>query len=246
MQKGFARHRRFRVWPTFSPGLLLPLLLLAACQVILPPGETAVTAATVDAPVTVPADAPRFIVDAEASEIRLLVYRAGPLARFGHNHVISGRVRGEIRAGERAAESGFRLEIPVESFIVDPHAARAEEGEEFAAEVSEEARQATRDNMLGKDVLDAATRPLIEINSIALVGPRWNPTVLARVTLHGATRDLRFPAAVMQQGDLLTVVAAFRVRQSDFDLTPLAVLGGKLQVSDPVDIRLRLVARRAN
>jgi hypothetical protein len=50
----------------------------------------------------------------------------------------------------------------------------------------------------------------------------------------------------MQQGDLLTVVAAFRVRQSDFDLTPLAVLGGKLQVSDPVDIRLRLVARRAN
>lgn len=211
-----------------------------------PPEVTAVIATPIAAAVKVPADAPRFLVDAEASEIRLLVYRAGPLARFGHNHVISGRVRGEIRAGERAAESGFRLEIPVESFIVDPRAARAEEGEEFAAEVSEEARQATRDNMLGKDVLDAASLPLIEINSIALVGPRWNPTVHARATLHGATRDLRFPAAVMQQGDLLTVVAGFRVRHSDFDLIPFTTLGGGLQVRDPIDIRLRLVARRAN
>jgi hypothetical protein len=194
----------------------------------------------------VPVDAPRFVVDPEASEVRLLVYRAGPLARFGHNHVISGRVRGEIRAGERAAESGFRLEIPVESFSVDPPQARAEEGEEFTAEVSEQARQATRDNMLGRDVLDAASRPLIEISSIALIGPSWNPTVLARATLHGVTRDLRFSAAVVQQGDFLTVVARFPVRQSDFDLAPFTALGGGLQVRDAIDIRLRLVARRAN
>ena len=210
-----------------------------------PPEDTAVIAAPVVAGAKVPADAPRFLVNPEASEIRLLVFRAGPLARFGHNHVISGRVHGEIHAGERAAESGFRLEIPIESFIVDAPAARVEEGEEFASEVSEEARQATRDNMLGKDVLDAARQPLIEINSIALVGPRWNPTVLARATLHGTTRDLRFPAAVMQQGDLLTVVASFRVRQSDFDLTPFTMLGGGIQVRDAIDIRLRIVARRA-
>ena len=244
MQRASAGNRRFHVCRTLSSGLLFPLLLLAACQTMPPPGDTAVTAAPIDAEVRVPANAPRFLLDAEASEIRLLVYRAGPLARFGHNHVISGRVRGEIRAGERASESGFRIEIPVESFIVDPRAARAEEGEEFAAEVSEEARQATRDNMLGKDVLDAASRPVIEIASVALVGPRWNPTVLARATLHGATRDLRFPAAVVQQGDSLTVVAWFQVRQSDFDLTPYTALGGGLQVRDTIDIRLRLFARR--
>jgi polyisoprenoid-binding protein YceI len=189
-----------------------------------PPGETAVIAAPVAAGVKLPTDAPHFVVDSEASEIRLLVYRAGA----------------------RAADSGFRLEIPVESFMVDPPAARAEEGEEFVSEVSEQARQATRDNMLGKELLDSASRPLIEIKSIALTGPRWNPTVLARATLHGATRDLRFPAAVVQQGDLLTVIASFRIRQSDFDLTPFTALGGGLQVRDPVDVRLHLVARRAN
>jgi hypothetical protein len=211
-----------------------------------PPADTAVVAGPGASGITFPADAPRFLVDPEASEIRMLVYRAGPLARFGHNHTITGRVRGEIRAGARAADSGFRLEIPVESLIVDVTAARAEEGEEFAAEVSEQARQATRDNLLGKDVLDSASLPLIKVNSVALFGPRWNPTVLAQATVRSTTRDLRFPAAVVQQGDLLTVIASFRVRHSDFDLTPFTALGGGLQVRDVIDIRLRLVARRAD
>lgn len=198
-----------------------------------------------DVGVTLPADAPRFIVDPEASEIRLLVYRAGPLAQFGHNHVITGRARGEVRAGVSAAASGFRLEVPVESFVVDPPAARAEEGDAFATEVSEQARRDTRENMLGKGVLDMAAHPLIQIDSLALAGPRWNPTVVARVTLRSSTRDLRFPAAVVQRDGLLTVVANFRVRQSDFDVTPFTTLGGGLQVRDIIDIRIRLVARHA-
>jgi len=185
-------------------------------------------------------------VDPAASEIRLLVYRAGPLARFGHNHVIAGGVRGEIWAGSGAAESGFRLEVPVESLAVDPPAARAEEGKEFAAEVSAEARQGTRANMLGGEVLDAARYPLIRIESVALTGPRWNPTVFARATLRGATRDLQFPAAVAQDGDRLTVIAGFRVRQSDFGITPFAALGGGLQVRDAIDVRIRLTARRVD
>jgi len=238
--------RRARTWRTVAAGSLASLLLLAACQTQAPTADTAVLAAPATAGINVPADAPSFVVDAQASEIRLLVYRAGALARLGHNHVITGRARGEIRAGERAGGSGFRLEIPVDSFAVDPPAARAEEGAEFAAEVAEDARQATRKNMLGSDVLDAANHPLITIESVALSGPRWNPTVLARVTLRGVTRDLRFPAAVIQEGNLLTVVASFRIRQTDFALHPLAVLGGGLQVADAIDIRLRLVARRAN
>ncbi|MBI4290854.1 MAG: YceI family protein [Betaproteobacteria bacterium] len=243
MRKAIAGYGRSRKQQTLSAALLF-LLLLGACQTIPQPEDTAVITAPVAAGVEIPADAPRFLVDQDASEIRLLVYRAGPLARVGHNHVVSGHVRGEIRAGERSADSGFRLEIPVESFTVDARAARAEEGEEFASEVSDEARQATRENMLGKDMLDAASRPFIEIASIALAGPRWNPTVTARASLRGATRDLRFPAAVAQQGDLLTVIASFRIRQSDFELTPFSTLGGGLQVRDAIDIRLRIIARR--
>lgn len=197
------------------------------------------------AEISVVPDAPRYAVDPQASEARLLVYRDGPLARFGHNHVIIGRMQGEIRAGDSAAGSAFRLDILVGSFVIDPPAARAEEGADFAAQVSEQARQATRENMLGEEVLDAVRHPMIRIASVALAGPRWNPTVTARITLRGAERDLRFPAAVFQSGDALEVIAGFRLRQSDFGIKPIAVLGGGLLVRDAIDIRVRIVARRA-
>lgn len=198
----------------------------------------------VRADTNVPSGAPRFTVDPAASEIRTLVYRDGPLARFGHNHVIVGRVQGEIRGGDAAAASGFRLEIPVDSFAVDPPAARAEEDDEFAAQVSEPARRDTRENLLGRDVLDAAKHPLIRIESIALAGPAWGPTVTARITLRGVTRQLRFPAAVFRHDDVLVAVASFRINQSEFGIEPFTTLNGGLRVRDALDIRVRVVARR--
>jgi hypothetical protein len=189
--------------------------------------------------------ATRLLVDPARSEIRLRVYRDGPLARFGHNHVIVGPVRGEIRDGDRAADSGFRLEVPVDALVVDPPAARAEEGEDFASDVSDEARRGTRENMLGPALLDAGTSPVVSIESLSLTGPRWNPTVLARVTVRDASRTVRFPAAVADAPDGLTVIASFRIGQSDFGLAPFSVLGGGLLVRDAIDVRLRIVARRA-
>lgn len=231
-----------------SFALCVALLLAAGCATQAPeassPRDTAVLAEPVPAQALVPGEATRYLVDEGASEIRLLAYRAGPLARFGHNHVIVGRVQGEIRAGASAAASGFRLEVPVESFVLDPPAARAEEGEEFSAEVSEPARRATRQNLLGPDMLDAAKHPRIRIASITLAGPDWNPTVTARVTLRGAARDLRFPAAVFRNGDALTVIANFRLRQSEFAIAPFSTLNGGLQVRDALDVRIRVVARR--
>jgi polyisoprenoid-binding protein YceI len=218
-------------------------LLAAACQ-SLPPGDSAVLAEALPAAAVLPADAARYVVDRQASEVRLLVYRDGPLARFGHNHVIVGRAEGEVRAGGSAAESGFRLTIPVESFIVDPPQARAEEGAGFAAEVSAPARRATRENMLGPEVLDAERFPLVRIESVALAGPPWNPTVTARVELRGVSRDVRFAAAVFDDEQTLTVIASFRFRHSDFGIAPFAALGGGLLVHDAIDLRLRLLARR--
>jgi polyisoprenoid-binding protein YceI len=238
--------RKAQTGKTRRLGLIFPLALLAGCQTPAPPGpeDTAVLASPVRRQATPLPEAPRFVVDPDASEIRLLVYRAGPLARFGHNHVISGHARGEIRAGANATASGFRLDIPVASLVVDDPAARAQEDTEFSAQVSAEARRGTREHMLGKDVLDADAYPSIVIESIALSGPRWNPTVRARVTLRGAARELRFPAAVVQCDGLLTVVADFRLRQSEFGIAPYSTLGGGLSVRDEIGVRVHLLARR--
>ena len=218
-------------------------IALSACQLL----PSAGTAAAPPAPASAAASpgGKRYIVDPQASEIRLLVYRDGPMARVGHNHVIVVRVRGEFRVSDTATASGFSIEIPVESLQVDAPASRAEEGDEFAATVSDQARKGTRDNMLGADVLDAAHYPLIRIESDTLLGPRWNPDVNARITVRGKTSALKFPAAVFEQAGSLTVIAAFRVLQSELGMQPYSILGGAVTVRDAIDVRVRLVARPA-
>src|SRR5690606_35441180 len=155
---------------------------------------------------------------------------------------IIGKPSGDVFVGKSAAESAFRLEVPVGTFEIDPAQPRSEEGEDFAAAVSPQAREATRANMLGTEVLDAQPNRSIAIASVSLRGPRWNPMVLARVTLRGSAHNVSFPAAVFEHGDQLVVVASFDIRQSDFGITPYSTLGGGLRVRDEIHVRVRLSA----
>jgi hypothetical protein len=222
----------------------LALVLLAGCQTTAPVvSATAVEEGEAGAAV-VPVDVPRYEILPAQSEVRVLVYRAGALAKFGHNHVVTGPVEGHLyRAGELAM-SGFRLRIPVTDFDVDRPAARAEEGENFPGTLSDQARAGTRTNMLGETQLAAAEYPYIEVESIALSGPSWNPDVRARVQIRDIARTVRFPAAVFEAGDRLVVIANFAVNLTDFGIEPFEALGGGLQVRDTLVIRVRVTARR--
>ena len=223
--------------------ILSCLLALSACQTL--PDSAAPGNGTTITSVTARHGGQRYRIDTQASQIRLLVYRDGPMARVGHNHVMAGPVTGDIYVSDTAAASGFRIEIPVESLQVDEPALRGEEGGEFSATLSDQARKGTRDNMLGAEVLDAAHYPLIVIESDALIGPRWNPDVSARITVRGKTGTLKFPAAVFGQAGELTVIAVFTVLQTELGMTPYSILGGAVTVRDAIDIRVRLVARPA-
>ncbi len=221
------------------------VLLLTACQAAPPQSEQRPEAEPATARKAPPlTEGVEYRVDPEASEVRVLVYRAGPLARFGHNHVIVGPLEGRIVAGDGAARSSFRLELAADELRVDPPAARAHEGDKFASEVSDEALQGTRENMLGEQLLAASRYPRVVIESVALEGPRWNPDVEANVTLHGTTRTVTFPAAVFQEEDTLTVIAKLSLTLSEFGIEPFTALGGGLKVQDQVDLRVRVVAAR--
>lgn len=174
----------------------------------------------------------------------MLVYRAGALAKFGHNHVVTGPVEGNLYHADELPMSGFRLRIPVGSFEVDIPSARGEEGENFPGTLSDQARAGTKTNMLSETQLDAAGHPYIEIESIALSGPRWNPDVRARVQIRDAARTVRFPAAVFEDDDRLVVIANFAVNLTDFGIEPFSAFGGGLQVADSLVIRVRVTAQR--
>lgn len=223
----------------------LTLLSLGGCQT---PPE--IRAADVhpdrDPPLeTIVENAVRYEILPEQSDIRFLVFRAGPLARLGHNHVIQAKkIRGEILLAPEIHRSRFFIEIPVKDFQVDDESARADEGNEFFPQPDEDAIAGTTRNMLGERVLDAANYPTIEIRSIGLAGPHWGLDVTARIRMRGVEREVLVPAAIDYQRDTLVVTATFTVKQSDFGIVPMRVLGGALQVHDPVKVRMRIVAGR--
>lgn len=219
--------------------LSLIVLLLAGCRSLPPAPATAPPPAAIH-----PAPgASAYTINPAASELRVLVYRAGALAGFGHNHVLLNRqVRGTIYWHTEPTQTRFSLQVPVSAFVVDEPAARGEEGADFASQPDAEAIAGTRANLLGPDVLDAVHYPLIEIRSVAIQGPAWQADVTAAITLHGITQQMQVPVAVFKQTQQLTVIGSFTLKQSDFGITPFSILGGAIQVQDEIHIRFRLQA----
>src|SRR4051812_45345791 len=79
-----------------------------------------------------------FQLDADASEIRLLLRADGPMAKVGHAHVITTRaLQGTIWLHPQAELSGCSFELPVASFVVDDPQQRAAAGAEFAQPLDE-------------------------------------------------------------------------------------------------------------
>ncbi|HEV2213390.1 MAG TPA: YceI family protein, partial [Gammaproteobacteria bacterium] len=198
--------------------LLACLLLAAGCQSTPPIGSHAVPAEQPLAPLPV-AGASRYALRADRSEVRFLVYKAGALSAFGHNHVIQARnLSGEIYLAPDFRQSGFELTLPVKDFEVDAPAVRAVEGKDFAKQPSPEAIAGTRKNMLGPAELDADQYPEIRVRSVALNGPDWGPDTTVRISLHGRERDLTVPVAIEHCGEELVVSGGFDILQSDFGI----------------------------
>lgn len=224
--------------------LLLPLLavaLLTACQAQPRPSLPDTTRAASDQSVVWPEHGQRFLVDTEASELRIVVYADGPLARFGHPHVIGGAVlSGEVMLAEPFADSALRLAIDVAELAVDRPSWRSDEG--FDPEMSAAAIADTRANMLSSAVLDADNYPSIKIKSLAIHGPAWQPDLDLRIHLAGNTRELTVPIALHIGEASLIATGRMLISQRDFGIEPFSAAGGNLAVADELLIRFRVVA----
>ncbi|RZU98706.1 YceI-like domain-containing protein [Spiribacter vilamensis] len=190
-------------------------------------------------------DGQRYVVDAAASNLRILLEAEGPLAALGHPHVIGGPViEGTVVIADPWQDSAFRLEVPVAALEVDRSAWRAIEGLE--PEVPDSAIAATRENMLGESQLNAGEHPLIRLESLEITGPEWQPDVRFRVTIAGETSVHSVPVALERDGDSLTATGQLRTRFSELGLAPYSALGGGLRVADEITIRFRITGVTAD
>lgn len=219
----------------------LTALMLFAAGCALPPQVPPPAAPAVEAKSRAPFEA----WDVTGSRLEIRVYRAGAMEKLGHNHLVtSDALKGTIERREPRSASGFRLELPLETLRVDDPAARAAAGADFAREVPERDREATRTNMLGKTVLDAKRQPVITLSADGLEGGPAEYRVQVRVGLRGEERVVAVPVSVRFEGAKLEVHAHFSLRHADLGLTPFTAALGAIRVRDDLEIDCRIDARR--
>ena len=226
--------------------VLAALAILAGCRstTVPPPAANASQSQSVGPTATTThRGARRFEVDPERTVVTVIVRRAGPLAKLGHDHVITSAFEaGSVWLGDTPAGSSFELTLPVERFDVDMPQARAVAGPEFAAPVPDDARQGTRHNMLRAEVLDGQHFPAIMLRSSAASGAWPQPMVRVAVTLKGVEREQEIPVVVERDADGLTARGELRLNQTDFGITPFSVAGGAIRVADTLEIRFEIAA----
>jgi hypothetical protein len=189
-----------------------------------------------------------YRIDENQSELRILVYRAGPLARFGHNHVIVNHaLRGAVNLADVPGDSVFWLTMPVAAFVVDDAQARREEGADFPGDIPDSAKSGTLHNMLTAALLNADEFPVIAVRSVAGPGTRGasapgalTTTVAISVAGHESTVDV--PLTLHVDSGRLSATGSLELRQSALGLTPFSLMLGALQVQDAMTIKFEIVA----
>lgn len=166
------------------------------------------------------------------------------MARLGHNHVVSSRnLQGRVWQGAELADSGFEFTVPVNDLVVDDNTARAAEGPDFPLNVSEDAKQGTKANMLRETLLDGARYPEIRITSVRVQGNAKTPVVIAALRIKDQTRQVTVPVTLQTTDTGLRISGTFEIKQTDFGITPLSIAMGALLVVDTVTIKFDLQAK---
>jgi hypothetical protein len=186
---------------------------------------------------------PVLRIDPETSLVVIEVYRGGSLARLGHDHVVASHdVRGYVAPRADRADLYVRLD----RLVVDEPDLRRQAG--FDTQPTEDDIAGTRRNMLNEMDAQAFPYALIHLAGGA-AGPgagafvnKVDKMLDVAVTVHGVERTLRAPVAVEMRGESLVASGRIALRQSDFGMTPLSVLGGAIQVKDEISVRFTIRA----
>ena len=186
-----------------------------------------------------------YQVDAEGSDIRLMIHRAGALSWLGHSHVVSvGQLDGTIYVHPNLERSHFELVIPVQGLIVDDPLLRRQEGDEFSTRLSESDIAGTRSNMLGKRVLDAQRYPIVRLTGTGPIGDGPEFMLGFSMEVLGNVVEMRIPLNLRLDGNRLEATGAFQLSHSNLGMRPFSRMLGALRVADELNFKYRIRALR--
>jgi len=191
--------------------------------------------------------AERYVVDPARSDVHWLVYKAGALARLGHNHTIAvGDLSGSVLVNrDDLAKSQFDLQFSFHNLVVDDPALRSTLGEEFASVPTPDDIAGTRSNMLSERVLDGEKHPQIRLVGTGPAAAVGTQELAVKVEMLGRTVALKIPTEVTIDGEQLHAKGQFELDHADLGMQPFSVMMGALQVGEKLSFSYDVTARRA-
>jgi hypothetical protein len=205
------------------------------------------TAALVCGAASAQGTAERYVVDPAQSDVHWLVYKAGAMARLGHNHTVAvGDLKGNVMVNrDDLAQSRFELQFSVADLVVDDPALRSTLGEEFASVPSPDDIAGTRSNMLSERVLQGEKHPEIRLAGTGPATVAGSQELAVKVEILGRTVDLKVPTVVTIDGEQLHAKGQFELNHADLGMQPFSVMMGALQVGEKLSFSYDVTARRA-
>ena len=179
----------------------------------------------------------RYTIDPTKSRFTVRAFATGLLSGLGHNPVIAARdFSGRIDfAPDALVESSLTLVVRADSLAVQN-------------DVSDKDRREIERTM--KDVvLQVEQFPEIIFESRQVSGMRMGENLyVAKIegdlTLHGVTRRLTITAQVVPGEDAVRAYGEFLLKQTDFAIKLVSVVGGALKVKDELKFAFDIVARK--
>ncbi len=187
-----------------------------------------------------------YFITPQESKITVKVYRTGRLASLGHDHVITiNTFDGVVYLHKNLPQSTIKLVFPVSRLIIDEPSERIKAGKQFLKPISAKDIQATRNNLLGAQLLMADQYPNISLIVKKITGTL--PTLLLETQIK--VRDQQSTQFISAQVTLseqkIMVSGHFTLKQTELGLTPFTIFGGAIAVADKMDVNFVLVANKA-
>jgi polyisoprenoid-binding protein YceI len=166
--------------------------------------------------------AQRLAIDSAKSSLVIRVIKSGLFSGLAHDHTIQASVAtGNIDTREKSVALTFNV---ADLKVLDPG-------------VSDSDRKDIDATMKGPKVLDGVQFPTISFASSSVKTSGDRNEVTGTLKLHGASRQITVPVA-WQDGKY---TGSLSLKQTDYGITPVKIVGGAVRVKDEITIEFSIV-----
>jgi polyisoprenoid-binding protein YceI len=178
-----------------------------------------------------------YVIDPKAGRFTVQAFVSGVLSAMGHNPTIGIRkFSGAVDFNpEDLKGGGFKLSIQASSLSVQD-------------DISDKDRREI-ERLMNEQVLEVATYPEIVYEASIISITKLEETLFAaalngNLSFHGVTHNQPLTARIAMFGEMLRASGEFTLRQSDYRVKPVSVMGGALKLKDELKFSFEMVARQ--